>query len=201
MGEPQKSDGEPSLNSRFGTHILSLLSLAALWEIAGRAMNSTLIPPLSQIGAAWWKLLMSGKLLANLSMSLTTLAIGFSLAVLFGIVVGLLMGRFRAVEHFLGSLRQRADVGADHRVRSGAHPVVRSRRGVAHRRGFSLRGLRHHHQHHDRRETGRHGPHRDGAFLRRSAKEKFSSKSSCRRPCRRSWPVYDSAWAAPSRAW
>ena len=44
---------------------------------------------------------MSGKLLANLSMSLTTLAIGFCLAVLFGIVVGLLMGRFRAVEHFL----------------------------------------------------------------------------------------------------
>ena len=48
-------------------------------------MNSTLIPPLSQIGAAWWKLLSSGKLLANLSMSLTTLAIGFSLAMLFGI--------------------------------------------------------------------------------------------------------------------
>ncbi len=89
------------MNSRIGTHVLSLLSLAALWEIAGRAMNSTLIPPLSQIGAAWWKLLMSGKLLANLSMSLTTLAIGFSLAVVFGIVVGLLMGRFRAVEHFL----------------------------------------------------------------------------------------------------
>ena len=34
-------------------------------------------------------------------MSLTTLAIGFCLAVLFGVVVGLLMGRFRAVEHFL----------------------------------------------------------------------------------------------------
>lgn len=83
-----------------GTNVLSFLSLAVLWEVAGRAMNSTLIPPLSQIGAAWWKLLSSGKLLANLSMSLTTLAIGFSLAMLFGIVLGLLMGRFRAVEHF-----------------------------------------------------------------------------------------------------
>jgi NitT/TauT family transport system permease protein len=89
------------LNSRIGTQILSFLSLAALWEVAGQAMNSTLIPPLSKIAAAWWKLLMSGKLLANLSMSLTTLAIGFGLAVLFGVVVGLLMGRFRAVEHFL----------------------------------------------------------------------------------------------------
>lgn len=89
------------MSSRVGTNVLSFLSLAVLWEVAGRAMNSTLIPPLSQIGAAWWKLLSSGKLLANLSMSLTTLAIGFSLAMLFGIVLGLLMGRFRAVEHFL----------------------------------------------------------------------------------------------------
>ena len=88
------------MSTRVGTNVLSFLSLAVLWEVAGRAMNSTLIPPLSQIGAAWWKLLSSGKLLANLSMSLTTLAIGFSLAMLFGIVLGLLMGRFRAVEHF-----------------------------------------------------------------------------------------------------
>jgi NitT/TauT family transport system permease protein len=60
-----------------------------------------LIPPLTQIGAAWWKLLSSGKLLANLSMSLTTLAIGFCLAAFIGVVLGLLMGRFRAIEHFL----------------------------------------------------------------------------------------------------
>ena len=89
------------MRSRFSTNILSILSLALLWEIVGRIMNSTLIPPLSQIGAAWWKLLSSGKLLANLTMSLTTLAIGFFLAVFVGIVLGLLMGRFRAVEHFL----------------------------------------------------------------------------------------------------
>jgi len=88
------------LKGGFSTNILSLLSLALLWEVSGRLMESTLIPPLSQIGAAWWKLLGSGKLLANLSLSLTTLAIGFSLAVLVGITLGLLMGRFRAVEHF-----------------------------------------------------------------------------------------------------
>ena len=64
-------------------------------------MDSMLIPPLSQIGAAWWKLWPSGKLLANLGVSLATLAIGFVLAALVGIVIGLLMGRFRAVEHFL----------------------------------------------------------------------------------------------------
>jgi NitT/TauT family transport system permease protein len=81
--------------------LLSILSLALLWEISGRALESSLIPPLTQIGAAWWKLLASGKLLSNLAMSLVTLAAGFFLAVLVGIIVGVLMGRFRAVEHFL----------------------------------------------------------------------------------------------------
>jgi ABC-type nitrate/sulfonate/bicarbonate transport system permease component len=89
------------MDNRWGTNVLSIFSLAVLWEIAGRLMDSTLIPPLSRIGAAWWKLLSGGKLLPNLAMSLTTLAAGFVLAVLIGIAVGLLMGRFRAVEHFL----------------------------------------------------------------------------------------------------
>ena len=89
------------MNNQFGTNVLSIFSLAAIWEVAGRTLDSTLIPPLSQIGAAWWKLFASGKLLSNLTMSLATLAAGFFLAVLIGIVVGVLMGRFRAVEHFL----------------------------------------------------------------------------------------------------
>jgi NitT/TauT family transport system permease protein len=89
------------LNSRFNVNILSILSLAILWEVAGRMLDSVLIPPLSQIGAAWWRLLASGKLLSNLTASLATLIAGFFLAVLFGVVIGLLMGRFRAVEHFL----------------------------------------------------------------------------------------------------
>ncbi len=82
-------------------NVLSILSLAILWEVAGRTLDSVLIPPLSQISAAWWRLLVSGKLLSNLTMSLATLIAGFFLAVLFGVVIGLLMGRFRAVEHFL----------------------------------------------------------------------------------------------------
>jgi NitT/TauT family transport system permease protein len=89
------------MNNRFGTNVLSVLSLAVIWEVVGRTLDSTLIPPLSQIGAAWWKLLSSGKLLSNLTMSLATLAAGFFLAVLIGTVIGVLMGRFRAVEHFL----------------------------------------------------------------------------------------------------
>ena len=89
------------MNSRFEINVLSILTLAILWEVAGRMIDSILIPPLSKIGAAWWKILLSGKLLANLSLSLWTLAAGFFLAVFIGILIGVLMGRFRGVEHFL----------------------------------------------------------------------------------------------------
>ena len=89
------------MNSRFRINVISIVTLAILWEIAGRTLDSVLIPPLSKIGSAWLRLLISGKLLSNLVMSLGTLVAGFFLAVVIGIIVGLLMGRFREVEHFL----------------------------------------------------------------------------------------------------
>jgi NitT/TauT family transport system permease protein len=89
------------LNSQLRINVISIITLAILWEIAGQTLDSVLIPPLSKIASAWIRLLISGKLLANLLMSLWTLAAGFFLAVIVGVIVGLLMGRFRAVEHFL----------------------------------------------------------------------------------------------------
>jgi len=89
------------LNSQLRINVISIISLAILWEIAGQTLDSVLIPPLSKIASAWIRLLISGKLLANLLMSLWTLAAGFFLAVIVGVLIGLLMGRFRAVEHFL----------------------------------------------------------------------------------------------------
>jgi ABC-type nitrate/sulfonate/bicarbonate transport system permease component len=64
-------------------------------------MDTSLIPPLSKIASAWLRLLMNGKLLENLAMSLWTLVAGFILALALGIIIGVLMGRFSQVEHFL----------------------------------------------------------------------------------------------------
>lgn len=89
------------MNSQLRINVISIITLAILWEIAGQTLDSVLIPPLSKIASAWIRLLISGKLLANLLMSLWTLAAGFFLAVIVGVLIGLLMGRFRAVEHFL----------------------------------------------------------------------------------------------------
>ena len=88
------------MNIRLGTNLISILIFAILWEVAGRTLDSVLIPPLSKIGSAWLRLLASGKLLDNLIMSLGTLAAGFFLALIVGILLGVLMGRFREVEHF-----------------------------------------------------------------------------------------------------
>ena len=80
---------------------------------------------------------------------------GFILAVLIGTVVGLLMGRFRAVEHFL-DLYVNSLMSAP---TTAFVPVliiwfglgVQSRIAVV----FLFAVFVDHHQHHDRRQTGR----------------------------------------------
>jgi ABC-type nitrate/sulfonate/bicarbonate transport system permease component len=89
------------LKAQISVNVLSIAILAVLWEAAGRIMDTTLIPPLSKITTAWFRLLMNGKLLENLVTSLWTLIAGFFLAVIVGVIIGVLMGRFPAVEHFL----------------------------------------------------------------------------------------------------
>lgn len=89
------------MNSRFTTNLASILILALVWEALGRGLQTILIPPLSQVGNAWLHLLKNGKLLENLFMSLGTLVAGFFLAVILGVTIGSLMGRFRGVEHLL----------------------------------------------------------------------------------------------------
>jgi NitT/TauT family transport system permease protein len=81
--------------------LLSLITLALLWEIAGRTGNTRLLPPLSIVVVAWFDLLVSGQLFRALSTSLQAMALGYVLSVLFGVPLGLLMGRYRRLESFL----------------------------------------------------------------------------------------------------
>lgn len=81
--------------------IISLLTLAAIWEIAGRSGNAHLLPPLSKVITVWLELLVSGQLFHALSISFQALVWGFFLSVLIGVPLGLLMGRYRRLESFL----------------------------------------------------------------------------------------------------
>jgi NitT/TauT family transport system permease protein len=81
--------------------IASLVTLAGAWEVAGRSGDPHLLPPLSKVAAVWVDLLISGQLFQALAVSLQALTFGFILSVLFGVPLGLLMGRYRRVESFL----------------------------------------------------------------------------------------------------
>ena len=72
---------------------LPLLILAAAWEAASRLqlVSSLALPPLSDIIAAWWDLLMSGELLTNAAASLWRAGAGLFLAIVVGATLGIFM--------------------------------------------------------------------------------------------------------------
>ncbi|HEX6511739.1 MAG TPA: ABC transporter permease [Chloroflexota bacterium] len=67
------------------------------WEAYGRSLNPIFLSYPTAIGRAFVELLLSGELLGSLAKSLEGLAIGFALAVVAGIGLGILMGRFKSV--------------------------------------------------------------------------------------------------------
>lgn len=81
--------------------VLSLITVGLVWEAVGRTQNPHLLPPLSRVLTTWIELLLSGQLFQALGVSLQALVLGFMLSVLFGVPLGLLMGRYRRLESFL----------------------------------------------------------------------------------------------------
>lgn len=80
---------------------VALLALAVVWESAGRLSGALFFPPLSEIVAAWLRLIASGELPEASVVSIQTLLIGYTAALLIGVLVGWAMGLFRPVEHLL----------------------------------------------------------------------------------------------------
>ena len=83
------------------TSATSLVAGILLWELAGHLLGFAFLPPLSEVLRATWRLTLDGELPVCLSASLLSLLAGYVLAVGFGVPLGLLMGRFRTVEHLL----------------------------------------------------------------------------------------------------
>ena len=79
----------------------ALIAIAAgvvVWEVAARALRYSFFPPFSKILSAGFDLVASGQILGYLAASLGSLAIGYGLAALSGVLLGLLMGRYRWAE-------------------------------------------------------------------------------------------------------
>ena len=79
---------------RKGFGVLSVLAMLLLWELICQSglVNLFLLPPPSQIGPALWKIVASGSFVVPLGQTLGMLLIGYTIACVAGITLGLLMG-------------------------------------------------------------------------------------------------------------
>lgn len=79
----------------------SLTAGGLVWEVGGRILDLSYLPPLSAVLVRLYDLTLSGVVLSNVSTSIINLAVGFGGAIVVGLVVGVLMARFRWVEEAL----------------------------------------------------------------------------------------------------
>src|SRR5215467_2928073 len=80
----------------------SLTILILLWEWFGRDINPVFGSYPSAIAEAFWDLARSGKLAVATLESLQPFVVGYGLAILLGVPLGLVIGRYRVVEAALG---------------------------------------------------------------------------------------------------
>jgi len=81
---------------------LSVADALMVWEVFGRDINPVFGSYPSAIAQAFWTLARSGKLMAALADSLQPFAVGYALAIVIGVPLGLVIGRFRSLEAALG---------------------------------------------------------------------------------------------------
>lgn len=85
-------------NRDFWLRWLSAAALLAVWQIAAAAAASPLLPGPAAVMAALVKLLLHGRLLTDLGISLARVAASFVLAMAIGSAIGIAMGRNRSID-------------------------------------------------------------------------------------------------------
>jgi ABC-type nitrate/sulfonate/bicarbonate transport system permease component len=85
---------------------LPLLLLALGWELTARLhlVDSSALPSLTNVGAAWVDLIRDGELIDNGAASLYRAAAGLALAIVIGGGLGLAMARFKLLDIFINPL-------------------------------------------------------------------------------------------------
>jgi len=103
--EAQSADAAGAARRSVPRWIVTLSSvtvLILLWEWFGRDINPVFGSYPSAIAGAFWELAQSGKLAAAMLESLQPFAAGYGLAIVFGVPLGLVIGRYRVAEAALG---------------------------------------------------------------------------------------------------
>jgi len=90
--------------SRVTYTLLPILSLAVfftVWQVVGGRVNPILLATPSSTAKAFWDLLTSGQLLPAFATTMKDLAIGYGLAIVAGVSVGVAMGRSPVLERIM----------------------------------------------------------------------------------------------------
>lgn len=100
-------DAEPAKRREIPKWVITVCFFALLlllWQVLGRNVNPVFGSYPSAIGVAFWEMLRSGELLAALLQSMQSFLAGYSLAIVVGVPLGLVIGRSRTLEASLGVL-------------------------------------------------------------------------------------------------
>lgn len=99
--------GWDGFKARYGIPIITILNFTTffvLWELIGRSgvVSHLLMPPFSEVITETIKLAQSGQLWRHVSFSATNFAVGFLIATVTGIPLGLLLGASKKLDIIVG---------------------------------------------------------------------------------------------------
>jgi len=97
---PPQVKRSKALLDRFSTP-LALVVGVIIWEVLGRISHAVFFAPFSEAVLALWRLAMSGELTDAATTSLQSLLIGFTVAAVLGLSIGIAMGLSDTVRHTL----------------------------------------------------------------------------------------------------
>ncbi|WP_084525613.1 ABC transporter permease [Nocardia vaccinii] len=91
---------------RFGKPVIAIALFLALWEIAPRIglVDPVFLPPFSTVVQAFVELIRNGQMWEHVSASLSRSLVGFALAVVTAVPVGVAIAWYRPVAEFLGPI-------------------------------------------------------------------------------------------------
>ncbi|MGR9072405.1 MAG: ABC transporter permease [Gammaproteobacteria bacterium] len=79
---------------------ISLMALLALWQTASGLLQTGLLPPPAVVAATLWRELVTGQLPYHLGVTLLRLFVSFTIAMLLGCALGILLGSRRKLDQF-----------------------------------------------------------------------------------------------------
>ncbi|MGD9902119.1 MAG: ABC transporter permease [Vicinamibacterales bacterium] len=95
----EELDGTTRARSRAArVRLISILVVLGTWELVGRQVSPLFMASPSAVAIAAVRLVRNGELIAALLSSMQTLMLGFAIAAVVGVVLGLLIGRYRLVD-------------------------------------------------------------------------------------------------------